>query len=195
MSGGNGATLWDSAQVLSNYILTTHKNNNDNNNWLKDVNVLELGCGVGLVSIVVGLLGGIVTASERGLALPLLRINIDNANGVIGGKEDCHVINVVEVNWEDGISKLLEKQKFDVILGTDLVFPSNSEVHLSLARMLAELLKFGSVAYIAHESRSVDTDEEFFSFLRGNCIIIEDVIRDVNDGIRILKLTYCETMD
>ena len=180
MAGGNGATLWDSAQVLSTYLTTSI--------W-KNVTVLEIGSGVGLVSIVVSLLGGIVTASERGLALPLLRMNIDAANKLKEENGESNLIDVVEVNWEDGISKLVQHE-YDVILGTDLVFPSNSEVHLSLARMLAELLRCGSVAYIAHESRSVRTDEEFFNCLRINCISIEDIVREENDGIRILKLTF-----
>lgn len=79
-ASGNGATLWDAAIVLTNYVLgevlVSIGNSNCESNSKKSYSVLELGCGVGLPSIALAINGHASFATERHIAMDILNHNI-----------------------------------------------------------------------------------------------------------------------
>ena len=127
LAGGNDATLWDSSLALTNF-LTYHYADTD----LSDKHVMELGAGVGLVGMALAAMGANVVVTERDIALPLLRRNVDRNAEVTGGR-----VEVAELSWSgDAIQKLIKARTgvpFDIVLGSDLIFPSNSGAYTALA--------------------------------------------------------------
>ncbi|XP_005037728.1 PREDICTED: protein-lysine methyltransferase METTL21E-like isoform X1 [Ficedula albicollis] len=100
-----GAVVWPSALVLCYFLETNSKQCN-----LVDKNVIEIGAGTGLVSIVASLLGAFVTATD----LPELLGNLQH-NVLQNTKQKCkHQPCVKELSW--GID--LEKN-----------FPRDSSIH------------------------------------------------------------------
>ncbi|KAG7482864.1 hypothetical protein JOB18_032537 [Solea senegalensis] len=110
-----GAVLWPSAMVLCHFLET----NRDKYN-LTDKNVIELGAGTGLVTIVSSLLGAKVTSTDLPDVLGNLRYNV-----VRNTKGRCKYIPVVtELIWGAEVPKRFPRTThcFDYILAADVVY-------------------------------------------------------------------------
>ncbi|XP_042348554.1 methyltransferase like 21e [Plectropomus leopardus] len=110
-----GAVLWPSAMVLC-YFLET---NRDKHN-LMDKNVIELGAGTGLVSIVSSLLGAKVTSTDLPDVLGNLQYNI-----LRNTKGRCKYIPLVtELIWGPDVEKRFpcDTHCFDYIMAADVVY-------------------------------------------------------------------------
>ena len=83
--------------------------NNSENNFLKNLNILDIGCGGGLISEPMSRLGGIVTgidASEKNIKIAQLHAKKNNLN-----------IRYLKKSPE----QLNEFEKFDVILNLEII--------------------------------------------------------------------------
>ncbi|XP_054039895.1 protein-lysine methyltransferase METTL21E-like isoform X3 [Rissa tridactyla] len=110
-----GAVVWPSALVLCYFLETNSKQYN-----LVDKNVIEIGAGTGLVSIVASLLGALVTATD----LPELLGNLHH-NVLQNTKLKCkHQPCVKELSWGIDLEKNFPKPSchFDYILAADVVY-------------------------------------------------------------------------
>ncbi|KAL6112927.1 mettl21ep [Pungitius sinensis] len=110
-----GAVLWPSAMVLCHFLET----NRDQHN-LKDKNVIELGAGTGLVSIVSSLLGAKVTSTDLPDLLGNLQYNVTRNT-----KGRCKYIPLVtELSWGQGVEQRFPRAThcFDYILAADVVY-------------------------------------------------------------------------
>ncbi|XP_037304484.2 methyltransferase like 21e [Pungitius pungitius] len=110
-----GAVLWPSAMVLCHFLET----NRDQHN-LKDKNVIELGAGTGLVSIVSSLLGAKVTSTDLPDLLGNLQYNVTRNT-----KGQCKYIPLVtELSWGQGVEQRFPRAThcFDYILAADVVY-------------------------------------------------------------------------
>ncbi|XP_029948505.1 methyltransferase like 21e [Salarias fasciatus] len=110
-----GAVLWPSAIVLCHFLET----NRDEYN-LMDKNVIELGAGTGLVTIVASLLGAKVTSTDLPDVLGNLLYNVARNT-----KDRCKYIPVVtELVWGQGVDKRFPRAThcFDYILAADVVY-------------------------------------------------------------------------
>ncbi|XP_074470771.1 methyltransferase like 21e isoform X1 [Sebastes fasciatus] len=110
-----GAVLWPSAMVLCHFLET----NRDEYNLL-DKNVIELGAGTGLVSIVSSLLGAKVTSTDMPALLGNLQYNVmRNTKGL------CKYIPLVtELFWGPEVEQRFPhaSHHFDYILAADVVY-------------------------------------------------------------------------
>ncbi|XP_048835168.1 methyltransferase like 21e [Brienomyrus brachyistius] len=110
-----GAVLWPSALVLCHF-LDTHREEYD----MMDKNVIELGAGTGLVSIVTSLLGAKVTSTDLPDVLGNLEYNVRcNTRG------RCrHPANVTELSWGQQLETRFPRAscRFDYILAADVVY-------------------------------------------------------------------------
>ena len=232
--GGNGATLWDAALVLSRRCERSvvpgrlHGGSRGssggggggggNGNTCCDIDnradgggsgsrgpwagvcAVELGAGVGLVAMVLGTLGAKVLATERPMALQLLRHNVEQ-NTLTGN------VNVEALDWCAPDDFLAEAQPVlgavaagaaaggkgegdgsansestptthtpnrwadvDVVVGSDLAFPSNRDAYDALCGTIAAILRGsrrpgGAVAYLSHEVRKREVEAEFWARL------------------------------
>ncbi|XP_066562456.1 methyltransferase like 21e isoform X2 [Amia ocellicauda] len=110
-----GAVLWPSALVLC-YFLET---NQDKYN-LKDKNVMELGAGTGLVSIVTSMLGAKVTSTDLPDVLGNLHYNVSRNT-----KDRCrHTPRVTELTWGKDLEKNFPRDSchYDYIMAADVVY-------------------------------------------------------------------------
>ncbi|TRZ18644.1 hypothetical protein HGM15179_008465 [Zosterops borbonicus] len=110
-----GAVVWPSALVLCYFLETNSKQYN-----LVDKNVIEIGAGTGLVSIVASLLGAFVTATD----LPELLGNLQH-NVLQNTKQKCkHQPCVKELSWGIDLEKNFPKSScnFDYIMAADVVY-------------------------------------------------------------------------
>ncbi|XP_026175535.1 methyltransferase like 21e [Mastacembelus armatus] len=110
-----GAVLWPSAMVLCHFLET----NRDRYN-LTDKNVIELGAGTGLVTIVSSLLGAKVTSTDLPEVLGNLQYNV-----MCNTKGRCKYIPLVtELTWGQQVEQRFPSAThcFDYILAADVVY-------------------------------------------------------------------------
>ncbi|XP_051840120.1 protein-lysine methyltransferase METTL21E-like [Antechinus flavipes] len=110
-----GAVVWPSALVLCHFLETNSKQYN-----LTDKNVIEIGAGTGLVSIVASLLGARVIATDLPNLLGNLQYNVSRNT-----KMKCkHQPKVKELSWGIDLEKNFPRSSnhFDYILATDVVY-------------------------------------------------------------------------
>ncbi|XP_077449244.1 protein-lysine methyltransferase METTL21E-like [Stigmatopora argus] len=110
-----GAVLWPSAMVLCHFLET----NRDKYN-LTDKNVIELGAGTGLASIVSSLLGAKVTSTDLRDVLGNLQYNV-----TCNTKGRCKYTPVVtELVWGAEVEQKFPQSThyFDYILAADVVY-------------------------------------------------------------------------
>ncbi len=126
------ADLWPSAQVLAEEVRTMR---------LGGQRVLELGCGLGLVSIAAALAGADVTATDYYEdALLFAKLNAMDASG--------KVIATRMVNW---VAMPPDLGRFDVVLASDVLYEHR---YASLvANAIASTLVRGGEAVVADPGR------------------------------------------
>uniref|UniRef100_A0A673USL9 Uncharacterized protein n=2 Tax=Suricata suricatta TaxID=37032 RepID=A0A673USL9_SURSU len=110
-----GAVVWPSALVLSYFLETNVKHYN-----MVDKNVIEIGAGTGLVSIVASLLGAQVTATDLPELLGNLQYNISRNT-----KMRCkHLPQVKELSWGVALGENFPRSSnnFDYVLAADVVY-------------------------------------------------------------------------
>ncbi|KAM4863547.1 protein-lysine methyltransferase METTL21E isoform X2 [Urocitellus parryii] len=110
-----GAVVWPSALVLCYFLETNAKQYN-----MVDKNVIEIGAGTGLVSIVASLLGARVTATDLPELLGNLQYNIS-----CNTKMKCkHLPQVKELSWGVALDKNFPRasNSFDYVLAADVVY-------------------------------------------------------------------------
>ncbi|XP_007421355.1 protein-lysine methyltransferase METTL21E-like [Python bivittatus] len=110
-----GAVVWPSALVLCHFLETNVKLYN-----MVDKNVIEIGAGTGLVSIVASLLGACVTSTDLPELLGNLQYNV-----LRNTKLKCkHEPQVKELVWGVDLQKNFPRpsSQFDYILAADVVY-------------------------------------------------------------------------
>ena len=126
------ADLWPSAQVLAEEVRTMR---------LTGQRVLELGCGLGLVSIAAALAGAQVTATDY--YEDALLFAKPNALDATGSTIDTRMVNWVEMPADLG--------RFDVVLASDVLYEPR---YASLvANAIAATLVRGGEALVADPGR------------------------------------------
>ncbi len=108
--------VWDSGRALANYLVDIN---------IKDLRILEVGCGIGLASLLLNQRGADITAMDyHPEAGKFLHRNVE-----LNGDAE---IRFVHGNWTADIPALKE---FDLIVGSDLLY---EEEH---AQQLADFLE------------------------------------------------------
>ncbi|KAF4119166.1 methyltransferase like 21e isoform X2 [Onychostoma macrolepis] len=110
-----GAVLWPSAMVLCHFLDTHQEEYN-----LTDKNIIELGAGTGLVTIVTSLLGAKVTSTDLPDVLSNLRHNVQRNT-----RELCrHEPLVSELSWGKQLEERFPRDTchFDYIMAADVVY-------------------------------------------------------------------------
>jgi len=148
--------LWDGAFLLAKYL---EKRYNDKTFW-GNKHVLELGAGCGLVGMVVGLLGAKkVWLTECNEAVEHTRKCLENNRSTCNlSNVDCEVLNWGESNQVLG-------KKFDVILGSDIIYSSDTKVLKNLIASLRQFSHTQSLILISYKPRGLGEDK-FFSLLK-----------------------------
>jgi len=198
LAGGNGATLWDCSVALTHFLTEHYKDE-----CLSHKTVLELGAGLGLVGMAMAATtGASVVTTERELALPLLRKNVAKNEATTSGR-----VESADLSWGKETTEALLAQRermglqsFDIVVGSDLVFPSNVEAYSALADTIFALLHHhqqrGAVEmWQSHEPRRPEVEAAFWTMLEERGILVQQL--SAADGlpashpsdILILRLT------
>ncbi|XP_006851599.1 PREDICTED: putative methyltransferase-like protein 21E pseudogene-like [Chrysochloris asiatica] len=154
-----GAVVWPSALVLCYFLETNIKQYN-----IVDKNVIEIGAGTGLVSIVASLLGARVTATDLPELLGNLQYNVSRNT-----KMRCkHLPQVKELSWGVALDKNFPRSSnnFDYILAADVVYahPFLEELLITFDHLCKEttiilwVMKFR----LEKENKFVDRFKELF---------------------------------
>ncbi|XDA80143.1 hypothetical protein R6Z07F_010137 [Ovis aries] len=154
-----GAVVWPSALVLCYFLETNVKQYN-----LVDKNVIEIGAGTGLVSIVASLLGAHVTATDLPELLGNLQYNISR-NTKMKAK---YLPQVKELSWGVALDENFPRAStnFDYILAADVVYahPFLEELLITFDHLCKEttiilwVMKFR----LEKENKFVDRFEQLF---------------------------------
>uniref|UniRef100_UPI00398E6FE2 protein-lysine methyltransferase METTL21C-like n=1 Tax=Pristiophorus japonicus TaxID=55135 RepID=UPI00398E6FE2 len=162
-----GAVTWPGAVELCHFL---------ENNWkefnLDDKNVIELGAGTGLVSIVASLLGAYVTATDLSCAVGNLQSNLMRNTR----RRSKHQPQLQELVWNVDLDKNIPQSvhRYDYILAADVVYH-----HDCLADLLATFGYFcqaGSVILWANKLR-FNSDYEFLERFKAtfDTVVLADI--------------------
>lgn len=156
------ADLWPSAIALSEFLV-------DNSKLVKDMSVLEIGCGLGLAGIVAAKLGGLVTLTDY---LPAA-LEFAEYNWKLNFKT---MANVQLLDWR----KPKNISPADVLLASDIAYESRS--FKPLLKALKVLVKKEGLILISEPNRKFA--KEFFADLKNEGYTISHEIRTVvKDGL------------
>lgn len=126
--------LWPSAEGLSQYL-------SDNPKLIRDKTVLELGCGLGLPSLVAAYIGGNVLATD---------FHPDVEEYFLRNCRHSSIkCNYQRLNWRE------DKQDigtFDVVMGSDVLYESKHPEEV--ARGLLRFLKPGGIIILSDPGRA-----------------------------------------
>ncbi|XP_053594877.1 methyltransferase-like protein 22 isoform X2 [Microplitis demolitor] len=145
-----GLQVWRGAFLLADYIF-------DNPKIFKNKNIIELGSGVGLTSIVASMLAHKVTCTDinsHGI-IELIKRNFDRNSRYIKSKFNVMELNFLDCNWSsDLMEKILETT---IILAADVIY--DNEITEGFVDTLSKLLDSDTkrTAYVALEKRFVFT--------------------------------------
>lgn len=163
--------VWPSAVVLSEFILTRDE--------FENKKVLELGCGLGLTSVALGLKNAVITATDcEMMALQYARRNyIRN----IGDEKNARF---VYLDWK----RPLISEKFDFVVGADITYERN--LFKDLINVLKTVMTSQSICYLADPNRIAS--REFFEILKGENFGFETVLKKeiLHKGTRTVVLIY-----
>lgn len=128
-----GVELWPAAIMLAEYIAAT---------GLKPHRTLEIGCGLGLVSIVAAKLGWEIAAGDHEPSALIFA----QYNARLNATES---IKFIEFDW----NQPPEPPRYDCILGADILYQLNN--HAPVVNCIDKLLAPGGVALISDPNRGV----------------------------------------
>lgn len=117
---------------------------------------MELGSGTGICGIVCATLGAKVHLTDKANILNLTKENVrHNMEFIKKNNGECHVKELV---WHDLDSEIL-KEKFDIIIGSDLVYTKNQA--LELYGLLNQYFKHNTEIkiIISHKCRNDEIDD------------------------------------
>jgi ETFB lysine methyltransferase len=124
--------LWPSAKGLSNFIAE---------NWhiIKDKNIIEIGCGLGLPSLISAKLG-----AQKVVATDLIEDALDHVilNASLNGVSE--LVEVKIVDWTK--MEVSDWSSFDVILAADIIYEK---------RFVEEFINFISKIISSHQEKLV----------------------------------------
>lgn len=148
-----GLQIWRGALLLADYIISNHAK-------FKNKVVLELGAGVGLTSIVAGMLAKevVFTDIDEGTILDLIRRNVSNNKNLIQSETTVLPLDFMDLNWS---SVLMDKLKtVDVVIAADVIY--DNEVTEGFVKALTKILQIPpkKTALIALEKRYVFTIDD-----------------------------------
>ncbi|XP_042553118.1 protein-lysine methyltransferase METTL21E-like [Dipodomys spectabilis] len=154
-----GAVVWPSALVLCYFLEKNAKQYN-----MVDKNVIEIGAGTGLVSIVASLLGARVTATDLPELLGNLQYNVSRNT-----KLKCkHLPQVKELSWGVALHENFPRSShnFDYILAADVVYahPFLEELLVTFDHLCREttIILWAMKFRLEKENKFVDRFQELF---------------------------------
>ena len=113
---GTGGVLWEAAIVLADYVAS--------GDW-QGQRVLELGAGTGLVAIALAMRGAEVCATDGNpRVLEGARSNVEDAMRRHG--HGPVALELFDWNSPQDLAKIVALGPWDVVLGSDLVYPGNA---------------------------------------------------------------------
>lgn len=145
-----GGVLWDSAVVLADFIIMQK----EAFAW-PGKRVLELGAGTGLVTIaLVKEKASMLATQIYGRSCDLLLNNVEknmNTTEILSSNIRCDILR-----WNSlaDVGRTVEAGPWDIIVGSDLVFPSNADVSSgALLEVLAKIASNHTQVVIALQER------------------------------------------
>ena len=160
------AEIWPSSIALSQYIAKSNK--------LRDKEILELGCGVGLPSIIAKEQGATVTLSD----FQEDALRIAELNWIVNFGE---LPRVMILDWRKPPSNL----KYEIIIASDVVYEQS--LFLPVLNTLKNVLADNGELYLSEPNRNVA--REFFGLLHSQNFQFEKSDEKVDNGDRQLDIT------
>lgn len=167
-------SIWDASIIMTKYF---EYYQNDIN--LMGKSIVELGAGRGLLGLSLGAMGGTVVLSDVGMVVNSLENSI-----TLNGLDEN--MTAEEIDWTERRGR----RKFDIITCADVVWVA--ELVEPLIKTLVELSNETTTIYMAHQTRSLPTDQILFKYLAENgfqwSLVKERHPEFLNDSVSIYKV-------
>ncbi|XP_014245289.1 methyltransferase-like protein 22 [Cimex lectularius] len=146
-----GLQLWRGAFLLSDFILSEHSH------LFENKVILELASGIGLTSIVAGMVGKRVISTDVNQkdVLDLLSRNIERNNDIVKAQMTIEALNFYQTDWSVEMKCMLNET--DIVIAADVVYDDEltEAFVLCLTKILLEPPQ--KIFFLALEKRYVFT--------------------------------------
>ena len=148
--------------------------------------VLELGCGTGIVGITLACLGAKVTLTDTAAIAPCTKYNIVRNQQLIAAGKGSAVEAVLDWERLEGAQPVL-LGAYDVVVGADLIYAAKDIQPLTdtLRRLQHRSSKYALV--VAHKDRSSDITDHFLAQLHHSGFPLHQVH---HSGVISIHSTY-----
>ncbi|XP_065184744.1 protein N-lysine methyltransferase METTL21A-like [Sycon ciliatum] len=190
--------LWDGSFLLASFLESAYFRPG----FWHGKRCVELGCGTGLVGIVAWLHGARVALTDQEAALERARQNVTANVGRVSAADDTlspSNITVEPLDWCKVQTKCVtscEEKKYDVILGSEVVYLPEMSVHLLAT--IERLSKPGTDIFICYKERGLGEDN-FWKMLAEKGVTVETMPSKyfpedfAHSSYRILKFQLANT--
>eukprot|EP00347_Sterkiella_histriomuscorum_P018612 403344856 len=201
-----GQIIWKAADILSKYILDTIGPNIFQKRLTETgkCSILELGSGPGLCGLVSQqFVSEVVFSDYQDLVMDLIRTNMSDSKPhmpsciKLAAKLDwckCHEDGYFEqcelVNEDDMVKKRLSQCQFDFIIGSDIVYWTNSiKPLMNVLKILFERNQ-GLVFYICYIERVKNVHKELLVQFKEYEFIVEEIGEELTKPIDVNSFIY-----
>lgn len=178
---GSGSRVWESSIILGKYAI---KKNLESNAFSK-CNILELGAGTGLLSIILAALGNKVYATDIPEILSLLETNIEHNKQVMTKNGS---VKAFALDWnfqKEKIKELFAKEQIknlNHIFASDVILQERHvELFFTVLQNIIEIIKESSdenhipSIYLAYKEREEELDKLIFEEADERGFLIQEI--------------------
>lgn len=141
---------------------------------MKGKQVLELGCGTGIVGITLACLGAHVTLTDTAAIVQHTRSNVQRNQQLI--QQGQGSAGVTALDWGSSLGLSIKTMLYDIIVGADLIYAEKDIA--PLVKTICHIQQYSKqcMVIVAHKNRSSAVTHQLIAKLHCHGIQVQEIV-------------------